>query len=419
MLNRPLLQLCIFSAFATVAAAQEAVVVRSKGPGAWGANLRLVEELRIGELEGAEEYTFGFIVDVLAGKDGSIFVAEVRPVGLRLYDARGKFVKKVGREGSGPGEYQQIDALVLLADGRIAVRDGRLGRVSILDPQGNFLRSFQLQTGFFTSDMFRVDDAGNFYVKATAQSIANHTQIALDRPINWIKTNNEGQVLDTFPVPMGKTPDVQLYGGPHNSRVEPLVSTLSRTGGVVSGSPLAYTVDVQRPGQPRMVILREYKPVALTGAEKNEWEVMAAYMSKQPTSRSFRPGPDGKTVAVDGPTTKYIAPAVKPAFRELRVDEENRIWVQRYVAASKFPPPPPPKMPPGALPAPGIMDRPVSLWREPMTYDVFEAGGRFLGTIAAPRGVQFRAMRGRTIWGTTRGELDEYYIVRYRIESAQ
>ena len=79
-------------AFAVSASAQNVTVVQSQGPGPWG-NARLVQELRIGELEGAEEYSLGFVLDVAVGRDGSIFVAEGRPTGLRMFDARGKFVK--------------------------------------------------------------------------------------------------------------------------------------------------------------------------------------------------------------------------------------------------------------------------------------------------------------------------------------
>jgi hypothetical protein len=234
--------------------AQNVTVVQSKGPGPWG-KARLVEELRIGQLEGSEEYTFGFVSDIAVARDGSIFVAEVNPVGLRLFDAKGKFVKRIGRAGNGPGEYRQIDALVSLPDGNIAVRDGnQQGRVSILDPQGNFLRSFQLFTGFFTNDMFHVDNAGNFYVKANKRT--DHSSPG-QLEMLWVKAKADGAVVDTFPLPNGKDFDVRLYGGPHAGRVEPMLSTLSPAGGVISGSPLNYVIDVQRPGQTTLRIQRE------------------------------------------------------------------------------------------------------------------------------------------------------------------
>ena len=419
MRRRLVASLIAYCAVALSASAQTVTVVQSKGPGPWG-KARLVEELRIGVLEGAEEYTFSSITDLAVGRDGSIFVAEARPVRLRVYDDHGKFVKSIGRQGSGPGEYRQVDALEIMADGNIAVRDGnQQGRINIHNPEGNFLRSFQLWTGFFTNDMFRVDNAGNFYAKAP-ERLGNNGPSKPGGQMFWIKANASGTIIDTLPMPMGKTSDVQLYGGPNASRVESMLSTLSSAGGIISGSPLKYVIDVQRPGQTTLRIEREHQPLRLAGAEKNEWQAVAGYKSKQPSGRSFSTGPDGKPVVRDAPPTKYTIPAVKPAFRELRSDEEGRIWVQVYTAANKQPPPAtqPPKAP-GALSPPGSTNQPVSLWREYPTYEVFDPSGRLLGSVVVPPRTSFMVMRGLNIWGVTRGELDEAYVVRYRIEPAK
>jgi hypothetical protein len=61
--------------------------------------------------------------------------------------------------------------------------------------------------------------------------------------------------------------------------------------------------------------------------------------------------------------------------------------------------------------------RPVRYWREPVIYDVFEPTGRYLGPVAAPDGVVLYGMRGDRAWGTVRGESDEEYIVRFRLET--
>jgi hypothetical protein len=50
--------------------AQTSQVVRSTGPGAWG-TVRLVEDKRIGVLEGDDAYTFGMIKGIVVGHDGS------------------------------------------------------------------------------------------------------------------------------------------------------------------------------------------------------------------------------------------------------------------------------------------------------------------------------------------------------------
>ncbi len=396
--------------------AQDVTVVRSKGPGAWGPALRLVQELRIGQLEGAEEYTFGFVLDVIAGRDGSIFVAEGRPTSLRMYDARGKFVKVVGRVGGGPGEFQQINGLAVMADGNIAVRDAQQGRITILDPGGNFLRSVQVNSTTYTDDMFRVDNAGNFYLKEILRSATDGP--LGDAPVAWLKANRTGAIVDTILIPREKL-EPRVYGGPHKPVVDAILATLSRQGATVSGRVLDYTIDIERPGQKRLRIEREFQPLKLTAAEKSEWDAMADWYSKQPSGRRFGRGADGKPSVVDAPAIKYTVPTAKPAFRELRVDEEDRIWVVRHVAATKQPPPPTPKPPPGAMGMPNQASRPVSVMREVTTYDVFEPGGRFLGTVSLPLGTRITAMRGKTVWGVATGEMDEPYVVRYRIEAAK
>lgn len=102
-------------------------------------------------------------------------------------------------------------------------------------------------------------------------------------------------------------------------------------------------------------------PIRISGAEKQEWDAVAAWLSKQPGSQTFSTGPDGKRQVVNGSSNKYEAPAVKPAYRTLRVDQDGRFWVERYVAATKQPPPPAPRPSPNA--PPGFADRPPSVGR--------------------------------------------------------
>ncbi|MEX2283833.1 MAG: hypothetical protein WEE89_15215 [Gemmatimonadota bacterium] len=127
--------------------------------------------------------------------------------------------------------------------------------------------------------------------------------------------------------------------------------------------------------------------------EKLEWDARARH-----TNQRLSPGDASYGVTV---------PAVKPAYHDFSVGEDGRIWVRRYVAAQKRTDLPPPR---GTNPPP-----PIS-WREPPTFDVFEPGGRFLGTVVLPHRTYLWVRRGNSLWGTTRGALDETYIVRYRLE---
>lgn len=80
-----------------------------------------VEEIRIGKIEGENEYVFGSIHDIDVGKNGVIFVADRQVPVIRMYDKDGRFLRDIGREGRGPGEYQYIIGMHTFADGRLAV----------------------------------------------------------------------------------------------------------------------------------------------------------------------------------------------------------------------------------------------------------------------------------------------------------
>src|SRR5687768_5144872 len=102
--------------------AQDTIVVRADNAPEWGSNIRLVRELRIGELDGAPEYTFGRIHAVTAGRDGSIFVVDAQVPTLRQYDAAGRHVRNFGRRGNGPGELQNPETAALVGN-QLIVRD--------------------------------------------------------------------------------------------------------------------------------------------------------------------------------------------------------------------------------------------------------------------------------------------------------
>jgi len=72
-------------------AAQSARVIPSTDPPAWGASVRLVQELRIGLVDGDEAYLFGRIRNVAVGKDGAVIVADDKTPVWRMYDANGRF----------------------------------------------------------------------------------------------------------------------------------------------------------------------------------------------------------------------------------------------------------------------------------------------------------------------------------------
>jgi hypothetical protein len=81
---------------------------------------------------------------VWLGRDKRLLLADSRSR-LRLYDEAGRFVRAIGSEGRGPGEFVQIDWLAPYRGDSVAVYDGALRRMTILDGSGRFSRSLELQ----------------------------------------------------------------------------------------------------------------------------------------------------------------------------------------------------------------------------------------------------------------------------------
>ncbi|MGH7507030.1 MAG: hypothetical protein ACRELX_15340, partial [Longimicrobiales bacterium] len=65
----------------------DTVVVRWAGPTQWGDSATLAEELRIGALDGPEEYTFGNIQGMAVDAGGRLYVLDRQVPVVRVYDA--------------------------------------------------------------------------------------------------------------------------------------------------------------------------------------------------------------------------------------------------------------------------------------------------------------------------------------------
>jgi hypothetical protein len=80
--------------------AQDTVRVRADGPPAWGPNVRLVEELAIGQVDGPPQYAFGQIVYAAVEKGGGFYLFDGNDGQIRRYDNRGCFTNLMGRKGA-------------------------------------------------------------------------------------------------------------------------------------------------------------------------------------------------------------------------------------------------------------------------------------------------------------------------------
>lgn len=78
--------------------------------------------------------------------DGRVVVADGGNQRLLFFESDGGFLGSEGRRGQGPGEYQHLSVVASVPGDSLVVWDREARRVSVLDREGGFVRSFALET---------------------------------------------------------------------------------------------------------------------------------------------------------------------------------------------------------------------------------------------------------------------------------
>jgi hypothetical protein len=160
--------------------AQDTVRVRADGPPVWGRDVKLVQELAIGQVDGPPEYAFGRIFFAAAEPGGAFYLFDGNDGQVRRYDARGRFTGLIGRKGSGPGEYQTVGNMAVDASGLLVVFDPASRRVTHFGPDGKMRREWSTTRSLWND--FHIDSAGraieNQIYVVTAGIVGNLPSVA-------------------------------------------------------------------------------------------------------------------------------------------------------------------------------------------------------------------------------------------------
>ena len=119
----------------------------------------LAEEMRIAP--GVDDTTlFTEIYEFDVNPKGRLWVYDRPSNSVLLFDPDGRLVRRIGRQGAGPGEFNASSGMVALGDTGFAVWDSRNARVSIFDSSGSFRTSWSTPSGFSTSNGLVTDRSG-------------------------------------------------------------------------------------------------------------------------------------------------------------------------------------------------------------------------------------------------------------------
>jgi hypothetical protein len=366
-----------------------AVRVRNPATGAWGdgEGWRAVEVAGIGSADAADPaYVFGEVVDAAPDPLGRVWVLDRQAKELRVFDAAGRHVRTVGREGAGPGEFRNPIGLTWDAQGRVWVVDTSNQRYEVFDTAGRHVRSHRRSVegwglpwgGGFDRRGESLYEPSYYTDPATRES--RHA---------YIRHRLQGQevaAVDTFLLPTHESATYEVkFARGSSFRGVPytpaLVWHFDGEQGLWMGVNDRYRLYRRAlAGDTVRVVEREHRPAAVSAEERDS--VIASL------EEWARPGPDmgGR---VSGPLDYGLIPAVKPVFRGMVVDDRGYLWV--------------------AATAPGA--EPGGQW------DVLDPEGRYLGSVRMELEVfPLPRIRGNTVVGVRRDELDVPRVVVYRLE---
>jgi hypothetical protein len=91
---------------------------------------------RIGGDTDDENEFFGVITQLLTDPKGDIYLLDAQLNQVKVFSPSGKFIRAIGREGEGPGEFRSGVGMFLTNDGKIAVMQVAPGRIVLLTPDG-------------------------------------------------------------------------------------------------------------------------------------------------------------------------------------------------------------------------------------------------------------------------------------------
>lgn len=388
---------------ATIDTIGDTLVVRTVSGQVWESDRELISEVSIGVLEGEDQYQFGRVRAFDVDDAGRMFVYDSHVPVIRVYGPDGTWLRDIGREGEGPGEYKQPDSgLAILPDGRVAIRDPGTGRITLYSAEGDYEGFYRIAGSFNTSSPMIADTSGTL----ATPIVTNLGASVFEWKSGHARYYPDGTV-DTVETPDLGYEAAQLSGEKEGSSsinqvpFSPLqVDVYSPFGYYIAGVNADYSFDLLRPeGVLRISKSYESVPVDPGEAESERERVTANFRQNYPGWKW------------NGPPI----PDTKPAFQQIHPAADGRIWVrvpapsERYMDAAE------------QKAEEERLGRPVNPFREPVRFEVFESTGEYLGRVSAPDGFSANwpppVFRGDTVWAVVRDEYDVQRLQRFRMEA--
>jgi hypothetical protein len=367
-----------------------------------------VPTVALGATTAVYEEPFTRIEGVRELPGGRIIVADSRDKTLQLIDLASGSATRIGREGSGPGEYQFLRGLVAMPNNETWLNDPMQSRFLRIDATGKVVETVSYPTGMGPGTTVAGADAqGRIYWEGSAigspgsggslqfqsgddGAIQSRDSVPV---IRWDRRTNR---LDTLIQVKGPTMKINVSGGDNSRTV--MVRSTPYTARDAWGVAPDGRVSVARSGQYR-VDTRAAAGTRVTGPAVGATPFRVTDRDKQDFMRNMRNAPrmvrsfgSGGATAPTPPEPRvedFEWPEHKPYFdaATVRMSPAGEFWVMRYRAAGD----------------------------EIPVYDVFDANGRLARRVSLPAKTRLVGFGEGTVYTVRTDEDDLQYLQRHRV----
>jgi len=266
---------------------------------------------------------------------------------IKVFDGDGRFVRKIGGEGGGPGEFADPIGLAFGPDGQVWVCDPTNGRYAVFDTTGAYVKSYRREIGGY-----RIPWPGTFTAQGRLYDLAflpSEGDADFHGALVGYRPDGGGLVaVDSIPLPADpfSAEERQFEFQTGDSRMMigiPWAPGLdwwfARSEALWFGRSDRYRIVERDPGGDTLrIVEREWTPVPVTERDREESGVLQ-FMREH----DFKPD-------------LSRLPDAKPAYSSFRTDGRGDLWVE--------------------VPTPAGADSAVA--------DVFGPDGRYLGALRLP-----------------------------------
>ncbi|MFC2160064.1 6-bladed beta-propeller [Acidobacteriota bacterium] len=279
--------------------------------------IRLEQKLLITDDNLPDEMFFEYASGVTSDNGGNIYVVDYRAHHIKKFDPSGKFLKLLGGEGEGPGEFIGPYRITFAKD-KLFVYELDKRRLNTVDTDGKFIHSVSMEIMEGSLRGMRAFPNGNIFVRK-------------EKSYLWNEARPQNCMLHIFSSTLESLNKIYEHEIVRNKYITEPVRTnvpqpffanvcwdIAPNGQVVIGYADKYEISLHDPEKGKLFSFsHKFKPVKVTSKDKEDWFGQMTY------SR----GGEIFEGAQEFVKKNTNFPKNKPPYHDIKVDPEGNILV--------------------------------------------------------------------------------------------